>query len=246
MGWRSCSHSGAEWAARSRRAAGLRNLLPCQPVASGPVSASPSPTTQATIRVRVVEGGTVGMATRHSPTHRLRECEPGVSGATWLGMPPGNENCVNSSLQARFVLADVRVDLAVRPFEIGVGNQGRTAVPGTGDVEHVQVVALDDPIQVNVQQVLARRGSPVTEQTRLDVFQLAMAPSGADCPSDRSGRRTGSSRRASRRASCAAPRRKEGPAAEASLPVPVFRFTSVVVVDMGYSLSDRQRRVSHG
>ena len=30
--------------------AGLRNLFPCQPVASGPVSASPSPTTQATIR----------------------------------------------------------------------------------------------------------------------------------------------------------------------------------------------------
>ena len=30
---------------------GLRNLLECQAVASGPVSASPSPTTQAAIRV---------------------------------------------------------------------------------------------------------------------------------------------------------------------------------------------------
>ena len=35
-------------AARRRRVAGLRNLFECQLVASGPVSASPSPTTQAT------------------------------------------------------------------------------------------------------------------------------------------------------------------------------------------------------
>ena len=49
-GWRSCSRSGAGSAAPRRRAAGLRNLLECQLAASGPVSASPSPTTQATIR----------------------------------------------------------------------------------------------------------------------------------------------------------------------------------------------------
>ena len=49
-GRRSCSRSGAGSAARRRRAPGLRNLFECQLVASGPVSASPSPTTQATMR----------------------------------------------------------------------------------------------------------------------------------------------------------------------------------------------------
>ena len=47
---RSCSRSGAGSAERRRRCAGLRNLFECQLVASGPVSASPSPTTQTTIR----------------------------------------------------------------------------------------------------------------------------------------------------------------------------------------------------
>ena len=35
--------------------AGLRNLFECQAVASGPVSASPSPTTQATMSSGIVE-----------------------------------------------------------------------------------------------------------------------------------------------------------------------------------------------
>jgi xylulose-5-phosphate/fructose-6-phosphate phosphoketolase len=70
--------------------AGLRNLLECQLVASGPVSASPSPTTQA-------EGGELGYALSHAYGAAFDNpdlIEPGVSGATWLGMPPGNENWV--------------------------------------------------------------------------------------------------------------------------------------------------------
>ena len=49
-GWRSCSRSGAGSAARRRRVPGSRNLFECQLAASGPVSASPSPTTQQTSR----------------------------------------------------------------------------------------------------------------------------------------------------------------------------------------------------
>ena len=49
-GSRSCSRSGAGSAAPRRRWPGLRNLFECHAVASGPVSASPSPITQAAIR----------------------------------------------------------------------------------------------------------------------------------------------------------------------------------------------------
>ena len=51
--------------------------------------------------------------------------DPGVSGATWLGMPPGKENWRNSLRMPVGVLADVGVDLAVGAFEIGVGHQCR-------------------------------------------------------------------------------------------------------------------------
>ena len=67
--------------------------------------------------------------------------EPGVSGATWLGIPPGNENCVNSRLQSLDILRDVRVHLAVGALEVGVGHHGRAAVAGPGDVDHVEIVA---------------------------------------------------------------------------------------------------------
>ena len=44
--------------------AGLRNLLECQLVASGPVSASPSPTTQHAIRSGIVEYRAIGVQQR--------------------------------------------------------------------------------------------------------------------------------------------------------------------------------------
>jgi hypothetical protein len=43
-------------------------------------------------------------------------------------------------------------------------------MPGPGDVDHVEVALLDHPVQVNVDEVQARRRSPVAEQPGLDVF----------------------------------------------------------------------------
>ena len=39
-----------------------------------------------------------------------------------------------------FVLADVGIDLAVAALEIGVGDQRRAAMAGTGDVDHVEII----------------------------------------------------------------------------------------------------------
>jgi hypothetical protein len=43
-------------------------------------------------------------------------------------------------------------------------------VPGTGDVDHVEIVFLDQPVEVNVDEIQTGCGSPVPEQPRLDVF----------------------------------------------------------------------------
>jgi hypothetical protein len=75
--------------------AGSRNLLECQAVASGPVSASPSPTTQATTRFGLSSAAPYAWASEY-PSSPPSWIDPGVSGATWLGMPPGKENWVNS------------------------------------------------------------------------------------------------------------------------------------------------------
>ena len=43
---------------------------------------------------------------------------------------------------------------------------------GTGDVEHIQVILLDDPVQMHIDEVLARRRAPVPDHQRLYVRQF--------------------------------------------------------------------------
>jgi hypothetical protein len=68
--------------------------------------------------------------------------EPGHSGETWLGMPPGKRKLPEQLLQARFVPTDVGIHLAVRALQIGVADQGRPAMARSGDIDHVEVVLL--------------------------------------------------------------------------------------------------------
>src|SRR6478609_6242796 len=82
--------------------------------------------------------------------------EPGVSGATWLGTPPGKENRRNSS------------PIPVR----SCGTPGRAAVAGADDQEHVLVALADGPVQVSPDEVQARGGAPVAEKPRLDVLRF--------------------------------------------------------------------------
>jgi len=60
------------------------------------------------------------------------------------------------------ILADVGINLAVCAFEVCMGNQRRPAVAGTDDVDHVQVIALDNPIEMDAEHVQAGGRSPVT------------------------------------------------------------------------------------
>ena len=67
------------------------------------------------------------------------------------------------------ILADVGIDLAVSALEISVAHDGRAAVPGAGDVNHVEVVFFDDPVQMHVNEVLPGRRAPVSQQHVLHI-----------------------------------------------------------------------------
>ena len=142
--------------------------MECHAVASGPVSASPSPTTQATIEIGIVEHRPERMAERIAElaalVDRARALRRGVAGNA-----AGKRELQEELLQPGLILADVGIDLAVRAFEIGVAHDRRAAVPGAGDVDHVEVVLLDDPVQVHVDEVLPGRRAPVSEQHVLHI-----------------------------------------------------------------------------
>src|SRR5205085_3859869 len=50
-------------------------------------------------------------------------------------------------------------------------HQPRSAVSRTGNVEHVQVALADDAVEVDVDEVEAGRGAPVSEEAGLGVLE---------------------------------------------------------------------------
>ena len=150
--------------------------------------------------VRVVEGRAIGVR------QRVAEFAALVDRARRLRRDmarnaAGERELVEEPLHPLLVLRHVGIDLAVGSLEIGVGDQPRAAVAGAGDVDHVEVELLDQPVEMGVDEVQAGRRAPVAEQARLDVLLATAASSAADCRTDRSARRTDSSPRASRRRS---------------------------------------------
>ena len=118
--------------------------------------------------VGIVERCAVGV------TQRVAELTTLVNGAGRLGRgvtrdAAGKGELPEQAAHTLFVLADLGVDLAVGPLEVGVGHHGRPAVPGPAHVDHVEIVLADDAVEVHVDEVLAGRRAPVTQQARLDV-----------------------------------------------------------------------------
>ena len=70
-----------------------------------------------------------------------------------------------------FVLRDVRIQLRVRAFEVGVRDVRGPAVAGAGDEDRVEVALADRAVQVRVDEVEARRRAEMAEQPRLDVLR---------------------------------------------------------------------------
>src|SRR5262249_50307769 len=106
-------------------------------------------------QIGVIEGRSVGvregvteLAAFVNRTGRLR-CKVARDAA-------GERELGEEAVHAFFIGRNVRIDLAVRPLKVSVCDQTGTAVPGAGDVDHVEVVLLDQPVQVNVEEVQTR------------------------------------------------------------------------------------------
>jgi hypothetical protein len=86
--------------------------------------------------------------------------------------PARERELLEQPLHAFGIGRDLGIDLAVGAFEIGVRDDAGAAVTRTDDIDHVRVAFLDDAVQVHVDEIEARRRSPVTQQPWLDVRAL--------------------------------------------------------------------------
>jgi hypothetical protein len=73
-------------------------------------------------------------------------------------------------LHSRRIARDRRIDLAVRPLQVRVGDDAGSTVSRTGDQQHRQIALLDRTVQMRIDEVETGRCAPMAEQPRLDVF----------------------------------------------------------------------------
>jgi len=108
---------------------------------------------------------------------RVTELAPFVDGAGGFGghvarNPAGEAELLEEFLHPLFVLADLVVDFAIGPLHICVGHDGGPAVPGADHIDHVEVAGFDHPVQMSVNEIQARRGSPVAQESGFHVLAL--------------------------------------------------------------------------
>ena len=83
------------------------------------------------------------------------------------GNAAGKRKLLEEFLNSFGVLSDICVDFRIRAFKIGIGDQSRTSMPRSGDIENIQVTQFDNAVQVRVQKIQAGSRSPVSQKTGL-------------------------------------------------------------------------------
>src|SRR5699024_10463993 len=89
--------------------------------------------------------------------------------------PAGGRELPEELAHAAGVRRHIRVDLGVGPLQVDGGDQRRTAVPRTGQVDHLGLALADEPVEMDIDEAESWRGAPVPEQARLDVVRLQRA-----------------------------------------------------------------------
>ncbi len=120
-------------------------------------------------QVRVVERSAECMGQRISQLATFMD-RPGSFWRHVTGNAARERELLEQPLHALLVPSDVRIDLAISAIEPRIGHQAGAAMTRTSDIEHAQIALLDDAIEMRVDEVQARRRTPVAQQSRLDVL----------------------------------------------------------------------------
>src|SRR6185437_5883737 len=121
--------------------------------------------------IRIVEYRAEGV------TQRIAELASLVDGAGCLRGHVARDAAGEGELLEEFahpllVPRDVGIALGVAPLEIGVADERRPAVARARDVDHLQVVLADDPVEMHIDEVLSRSRTPMPEEAWLDVARF--------------------------------------------------------------------------
>jgi hypothetical protein len=147
------------------------NLLECQAVARGPVSASPSPTTQQVNQLGVVQNAAVGVADAVAQFAPFVD-GPGGFGGDVAADVAGEGKLLEEALHPFVVFALIGIDLAVGAFQIDRAEHTGCTMAGASHEDHVQVVLFNQAVAVDVGEAEGRGSAPVAQQAMFHMLGL--------------------------------------------------------------------------
>src|SRR5262249_17167207 len=74
--------------------------------------------------------------------------------------------------QALFIFLNVGIKLRVGPLQVGIRHHPWPAVSGAADIDHVQVILVDQPVEVRINEVESGSRPPMPQQAGLDVLDF--------------------------------------------------------------------------
>ena len=122
----------------------------------------------------VVHDGAVGVGQRVAELAALVDGAGGLGGVVG-GDATGVGELAEELLEASLVVGDVRTDVIVGAVEQGLRGAGGATVTGAHQEHGVLLVVGDEAVDVTEQEVHARRGAPVANETVLDVGTAEVA-----------------------------------------------------------------------
>ena len=96
----------------------------------------------------------------------------GNLGSHMAGDAAGERKLLEQLLHTLDILAHVGINLAVGAVQPVLRHHGVAAVAGTGQIDHIQIILVDDAVQMGVNEVLAGNGAPVTDDLLFNVLGL--------------------------------------------------------------------------
>ena len=121
-------------------------------------------------QVRVVVGRPVGVRDAVAEFAAFVDAARRFGGGMAADAPRKRE-LLEEALQSRCVFALFRIDLGICPLEIRLGQHCRRPVPGATDIDRVEIVFVDQPVEVDVGKGLAGIRTPMAQQPRLYMLQ---------------------------------------------------------------------------
>ncbi len=83
----------------------------------------------------------------------------------------GKRELAKQLLKAIGIAADIGIDFAVSALKVGIRDHARPAVAGAAHIDDVEIACADGAIKMGIDEIESGRGTPMSEQPRLDVFR---------------------------------------------------------------------------